>query len=87
MRWQRGGGELRLYTDAAMHEDLVMYAKLGREEFLDVESVQQSRGLASRRVNFGERTGAWSGRRKEGRIECDHRLCAPKQLQEMTCTN
>jgi hypothetical protein len=32
MRWQRGGGKLRLYIDAAMHEDLVMYAKLGREE-------------------------------------------------------
>ncbi len=30
---QRGFDELRLYTNAAMHENLVMYAKLGWEEY------------------------------------------------------
>jgi GNAT superfamily N-acetyltransferase len=30
---QRGFDELRLYTNAAMHENLAMYAKLGWEEY------------------------------------------------------
>jgi GNAT superfamily N-acetyltransferase len=30
---QRGFDELRLYTNAAMHENLVMYAKLGWEDY------------------------------------------------------
>jgi hypothetical protein len=54
------------------------FVKLSQEEFLDVESVQQSRGVASRRVDFGERTVAWSGRRKEGRSVFGHRLFRPK---------
>jgi hypothetical protein len=63
------------------------FLKLSQEEFLDVESVQLSRVLASRRVNFGARKVAWSSRRKEGRSISVITSCALKRRQEMLCTN
>jgi hypothetical protein len=54
------------------------FVKLSHEEFEDVESVQQSQVLASRRVNFEEWTGAWSGRRKEGGVSCGYSSFVPE---------
>jgi hypothetical protein len=37
MRWQCGVDELHLFINAAMHESLVMRAKLGWEEYSRAE--------------------------------------------------
>lgn len=48
---QRGFDELRLYTNAAMHENLVMYAKLGWEEY------GRAKQAGYQRVFFRKRLG------------------------------
>ncbi len=48
---QRGFDELRLYTNAAMHENLLMYAKLGWEEY------GRAKQAGYQRVFFRKRLG------------------------------
>ena len=48
---QRGFDELRLYTNAAMHENLVMYAKLGWEDY------GRAKQASYQRVFFRKRLG------------------------------
>jgi GNAT superfamily N-acetyltransferase len=47
---QRGFDELRLYTNAAMHENLVMYAKLGWEEYGRAEQAGYQRVFFRKRL-------------------------------------
>jgi GNAT superfamily N-acetyltransferase len=47
---QHGFDELRLYTNAAMHENLVMYAKLGWEEYGRAEQAGYQRVFFRKRL-------------------------------------